>query len=64
MIPKEVTEAVKFLENYSAYMWEGASLQQIKIIKSFLETTDRYVRDLEQHVDDLAAGMHGVMEDD
>jgi hypothetical protein len=58
MIPKEVTEALNNLYGTAAPDGDiGAevSLRCYKIIKAFLETTDRYVKDLEQHVDDLVA---------
>lgn len=66
MIPKEVTDALKDLHCWSE-CWLGGDdadvVEQINIIKDFLNTSDRYIRDLEQHVDDLVAGNHGLDDD-
>lgn len=55
MIPKEVTDALDTLWRRDSrndnYYW--------RVVDNFIKTTDRYVRDLEQHVDDLVAGQHG-----
>lgn len=56
MIPKEVRNVISHLDIHDHDLAE--------ILKNYLETSDRYIRDLEQHVDDLVAGNHGVMEDD
>jgi len=70
MIPKEVTDALDNVEiccDYADSYCPGgisAGTDSFKIIKNFLETTDRYVKELEQHVDDLVTGNHGIMEDD
>lgn len=62
MIPKEVTDALNNIEsNYGceSYLVDDAT-PWFKTIKNYLETSDRYMRDLEQHVDDLAASYGGT----
>ena len=63
MIPKEVTDAVQYLYGHvtpDGDIGEEIARSRYKIIKRYLETSDRYIKDLEQHVDDLVAGQHGV----
>lgn len=64
MIPKEVTDALDDLHNVSVVAYHNTRNSKMheahKIIKNFLETTDRYVHDLEQHVDDLSASYGGT----
>lgn len=59
MIPKEVEDALKKLHSEASRPYRTIDSEechaQFNIIKNYLETSDRYIHDLEQHVDDLAA---------
>jgi hypothetical protein len=61
MIPKNVTDAMSNITDfaYQSYGKPDEIEGQLKIIYDFLDTSDRYIKDLEQHVDDLVAGQHG-----
>lgn len=64
MIPKEVTDALADCHSYDlgSCVTDSdfkKSDERYKIIKDYLETTDRYTKDLEQHVDDLVASQRG-----
>lgn len=57
MIPKEVNLALTWLHTWASFSagQESSSDDNFNIINGYLDSSDRYMRELEQHVDDLAA---------